>query len=334
MALIQSESQANLIGLKDLSINKEMLGPDEIENLVFDFYQLPTGAENSTSHREVSRELGRSLDARFIDEVLIPELNGEVAAAEGSGLKTPRKVHLIVPLALRAAATLVDPERNLLKEVEGKYPDRFRVTYLPVGATRHRQPGNQIEYYQYFPQSDSTGTAAEKLRDMAGLDFQERVILRPIDFGSASGVSMAELTAEVQAVLGVQPENTYIDTVIASDLAQKSYAGIATPRRLLEAGINENFWVVALGRPGHRLTSLESRGLGPKDWGQVCLGMEGYSKSSPEEVARFETEMDAFFGILESVVRLNQSPSVSQMLYQGNSIEVMREWYRYRLLED
>lgn len=151
------------------------------------------------------------MDAKFAQEVLTPLLN-----------ESESPVHLIVPVALRAALWLVDtdPQNNVLKQCEAQSQGKFRVTYLPVGVTRHADPTSEIKFHQYFPNT-SADNARNELLAMADLNPNETTLLRGIDFGGASGVSMRRTMEAVNEALNVPREQCYIDTVIASDHAQR-----------------------------------------------------------------------------------------------------------------
>lgn len=304
---------------------------------ILDFYRLP-GADNLgeeqyfgslEAHTEIAEKLGEQLDTAFIQDVLMPRLH-----------ETDTKIHLVIPLAMRAATSLVntDLQKNPLIALQAEMPERLRITYLPIGITRHPYADRpeHIEVHTYFP-NGTTGS-------MSGLvDFRkgEQVITRIVDFGIASGKSLEAMSLKLQTQLRLNPNEMFIDSVIATDEGLETIANTGIPRgnlRSMAVGIpNAQKWIVGLKDANGRDSMFSELGLGPKDWGDVTMGMVSTKRISIGSEAHqrlFWLSLDRFNDRLLVIARLNarnnDAPLLSHLNIHG--LDTLRIWYSRRYL--
>jgi hypothetical protein len=299
--------------------------PEAVLATVLDFYSLNAGMDQASleAHTERALTAGRAMDAKFTAEVLLPRLN----AGEN--------VHLVIPVALRAALWLADTnaESNTFMKLQNQAEGRFQFTYLPVGVTRHRTEAAGLDFYKYYPDGRQT------LADHVTPTPDATVLVRSTDFGGASGVSMAETTRIVMQELAARPENTYIDTVVASDHALGVYERLlpkGNARRMLAGAVSEpNFWIVGVGQTPETVIQLADRDYSPKDWGQVCTGMEDfrdiYGIEMDDKTFKQTQEQNTarFFGGLRHLVALNSDPLPEVHLAYGGQDKLLG-WYHSR----
>lgn len=326
----------NHLTLESLGIAEMDLSPERAMQTVVEFYQLkvqPT-IDSRQAHTERALELGQQMDALFIRDEILPRL----AANPGE------KIHLIKPMPLRAAAWLDNPnsETNLFKQLERQSKGRFRISYLPMGVTRHKDPSMEIKFHQYFPNGGNPAEAAAQLASMVKRHPGEQEILLGADFGGASGVSMAETMKTALEAFGLAPEQAFINTVIASDQAQAVYSQVIPPgnaRRLLTGKINSDAWIIGAGIPGGEIREWQTIDpeMGPKDWGYVCTGMEDPRLFDPtilmtnqEYLELYQREAARFFHVLGKIVQLNSDGLAIQTLNHGG-FKTLAKWYEQRL---
>lgn len=301
----------------------ELLSPDKVFAQVLDFYALPVGIDTTSheAHAEISLQLGRQMDAMFIRDEVLPRLaNGE-------------RVELVQAIPLRAALWLIDqdPETNLFKRLE-RATDKFQITYLPLGVTRHEEPGMEIRFHRYYP-------AGERGLLQQVPDVENKKLLRSVDFGGASGISLAETTKLIQAELGITPEDTFVDAVISSDHAQRVYSAVMpmeNAHRLLIGEVNQDFWIIGGGPQHNAMFRWSEFGYGPKDWGYVATGMEdptlfGITCDRETFLVQYKQDSERFFGALQRVAALNENFLPRAALENGGYDELAR-WYRRRFL--